>query len=140
MRSRLVLRAESVRGGEFEPQSHAGHEGEGREDEASHHGGLDGALQPVPRGRGYAAELGEDGVTQVEDDETEIGVASEKVGGVQGFGGSAGAHPDEVFEKMGRPGGRIEGVAAVNQRDAQALGAHDVQELPEKELAAAAWR
>jgi hypothetical protein len=77
---------------------------------------------------------------QVEDDEAEIGVAREQIGGLQRHRQAGAAHPEQVHEQIVRVGGGIEAVGAVDQRDAPACGAGDGEQLREQQVAATARR
>ena len=99
---------------------------------------FDGALEAIPLRGGDAAEVAGVSVAEVEREETEVGVAREEVGDLQGSLGVLGADPDEVFEPVGWPGGGVEGVGRIDERDAEIAGAGLAEELAEEQLRAAA--
>jgi len=80
LRTVLVEGGERGSGRELEAEGRAGNEGTGGDDEESEFGAFDGALEAIPEGGGHAAEFVRGGVAEVEDDETEVGIASEEVG------------------------------------------------------------
>ena len=59
----------------------ARHGGARRDHDEGEVGGFDGALEAIPETGGRAAEFALGGVAQIEDDEAEVGVAGEEVGG-----------------------------------------------------------
>ena len=130
-------RGEVVRSGQNEAELRAGDGGARGDDDEGEAGVGGGALEAMPRGGRGAAPIGFGSAAEIEDDEGEVGVAGEKIGGAERFGESATAHPHEVGEGVGGERGRIEGVVAVDQGDAEGGGAGDGEELAEEELAAA---
>ncbi len=118
-------RGEVVRSGKNEAESRAGNGWAGRDDDEGKAGVGGGALEAMPRGGRGAAPVGFGSAAEIEDDEGEVGVAGEKIGGAERFGEGATAHPHEVGEGVGGERGRIEGVVAVDERDAEGGGAGD---------------
>ena len=125
-------------GVEGEAELSAGHGGGGREDEEGGVGLLEGALQAIPRARGYAAEFAEGGAAKIKQDELEIRVASEEISDGHGIIDVAAAEPHEAAQVVGQPGAGIEAIGTINECDAPAVGTHDVEELSKEKLAAAA--
>ena len=126
-----------MRSGKNEAELRAGDGGARGDDDEGEAGVGGGALEAMPRGGRGAAPVGFGSAAEIEDDEGEVGVAGEKIGGAERFGEGATAHPHEVGEGVGGERGRIEGVVAVDQGDAEGRGAGDGEELAEEELAAA---
>lgn len=133
---------DGVRGVEDEAELGARDGGTRCEDDEGEVGGLDGPLETIPVRAGDAAEVGRGGVAEIEDDEAEVGIAREEIGGLEGEGRRSGigrtTDPEKMGEEIGRKRIGIEGVGGVDQADARAGGTGDGEELAEEELAAAA--
>ena len=90
------------------------------------------------RGSGGASQGGEGGGAHVEEDEAEVAVAGEEIGGGESGGEVAVApYPDEVGEGVVAEGGGVEGVEGIDEGDAAVGAAGGGEELAEEELAAA---
>lgn len=99
--------------------------------------GLYGALQTIPLLGGDPPQIDGGRAAEIEDDETEIGIAGEEIGGVERGRSAGAAHPYEVGEQIAGKRRRVERVGAVDQRHASAGGARGVEQLAEQQLAAA---
>lgn len=118
----------------------AGNDGRGGKNKQGGVGLLEGALQPIPRGGGNAAEIARGGVAEIEEDELQVGVAGEEIGERQGVLHSAAAQPDEAAQIVGGPRAGVEIVGAVDEGRPAPIGANPVQNLTEEELGAATGR
>ena len=108
--------------------------GEGEEGGAALFG--EGA-EAVPGAGGDAGEFGEGVELEVEDDEGEIAVAEEEVGGFDGFAGLTAAHPEDLLAELGAGCVGIEAVAAIDEDDGALVGDGGVKEAADEEAAAA---
>ena len=101
--------------GEREPQGGAGDEGSGGEGEQGAAAGFRQLAEAVPGGGGDAAQLagGEGG--EIEQDEGQVAVAQQQVGGLHGLRGFAAAQPEQAGAFVGGEGGGIEAVAGVDE-------------------------
>lgn len=135
-----IERGGGVRSGELKAQLGAGDGGAGRLHDQREIGGLDGALQPIPLRTGNAPEIGGGRASEIENDEPEVGVAGEQVGGLQRGRRAGAAHPDEMGEQVGGKRSRVERIRAVDQREPRAGGTGGGEQLPEQQVAAATRR
>ena len=76
-------------------------------------------------------EVGGGRVPEVENDEIEVGVAHEEIGGLHGAAGAGAAHPQQMREQIAVERGRVERVRAVDQRDPPAFAPRDGEQLRE---------
>ena len=97
-----------------------GDEGLGGEGEKGGAGAFGKGAEAIPRGGGDGAELVEGGEGAVEEDEGNIAVAQEEVGGLEGFLGVGGSEPEEGATRM--IGGGVEAVARIDEGEGELAG------------------
>ena len=100
---------------EGEAESGAGDERRGGEGEEGDVGGFGELAEAVPRGVRDAAELSGGQRGEIEEDEGEVAVAQQEIGGAEGLGGIAATKPEEAGAFLGGEGGGVEAVAGVDQ-------------------------
>ena len=99
-------------------------------------GGLFGQIaQAEPGGAGDLVELFGFVELQIHEDEREVAVAQEEIGGLDGLGGLAAAHPEELLTEFAAGCSGIEGIAPIDQDDGALVGDGGVEDTGDEETA-----
>jgi len=106
--------------GEGEAEGGTGNERGGGEGEEGSVGGFGELAEPVPGGAGDAAKLAGGECGEIEEDDGEVAVAEQEVGGAEGLGGVVATQPEESGAFLGGEGGGVEAVAGVDEDEWEA--------------------
>lgn len=108
-----VLKGEFA--GEGEAEVGAGDEGAGGEGEQGAASVFRKLAEAVPGGGGDATELAGGQGGEIEEDEGQIPIAQQEIGGLEGLGGLAAAQPEKTLAFLRGERGGIEAVAGVDE-------------------------